>query len=128
MICMYLFIASKCLVYHVIRLFHNFSKRNYVRVEYYFTRREIIFRYTKIRRQFKLFMVQAVTMEVFPPKTAKKVVSAEAVKKRIYRAKKKKDEQQKKSTSTRVAACRAKMSVDQRESHKNNMRQAKRHK
>ncbi len=67
-------------------------------------------------------------MKDFLPKTAEKVVSPEALRQRIYRAKKKKDQQQKKSISTRKAAYRARMSVDQRESHNNKNRQAKRHK
>jgi hypothetical protein len=67
-------------------------------------------------------------MEVFAPKKAKKVVSAESVKKRIYRAKKKKDQQQKKSASTRKAAYRATMSVNQKESYNNKILQAMRHK
>ena len=67
-------------------------------------------------------------MKDFLPKTAEKVVSPEALRQRIYRAKKKKDQQQKKSTSTRVATCRAKMSVNQKESYNNKNLQAMRHK
>ena len=67
-------------------------------------------------------------MEVFPPKTAETVVSAETLRQRKYRAKKKKDEQQKKLNASRVAACRAKMRIHQRESHNKKFLQAMRHK
>ena len=75
------------------------------------------------RTQGILFIAQVVDMGVVPPKTRRKVISADTLRKRIYRAKLRKDQRQNNLNSGRVAACRARMSTVQRESHNNEKRQ-----